>query len=87
MASKEMNVRTDGTQLGLLGSLHKCTQSLHEEIEDTTKDLQKDRVDTRKELHEELSRMIQVETQTTKTPSPTDLLLFHVYPLPQTCVY
>jgi hypothetical protein len=42
MASEEMSVRTDGTQLGLLESLDKCTRSLHEKIEDTTKDLHKD---------------------------------------------
>jgi hypothetical protein len=44
-------------------------------------------VDTRKELHEQLSHMIHIEAWTMKTPSPTDLLLLHAYPLPQTCVY
>jgi hypothetical protein len=48
MASEELSVRIDGRQLGLLGSLNKCTQRLQVKIEDTTKDLHKDRVNTRK---------------------------------------
>jgi hypothetical protein len=66
---KEHNEKIDETQADVrfvMTSIDKWTGNLEDHIPDAKKDCHKAIVNTRKDLHEELGLMFQLEVQTTK---------------------